>query len=65
MIKVIYKKDALSEEKTIEHAHTIGQWLTSKYESMPEHIRIFIRLVIWIMLKSRLQMKSRLRMHMT
>ncbi|WP_445406007.1 host specificity factor TipJ family phage tail protein [Acinetobacter pittii] len=41
MIKVIYKQDALSEEKTIEHAHTIGQWLTSKYESMPEHVRIF------------------------
>lgn len=41
MIKVIYKQDALSEEKTIEHAHTIGQWLTSKYEFMPEHIRIF------------------------
>lgn len=41
MIKVIYKQDALSEEKTIEYAHTIGQWLTTKYESMPEHIRIF------------------------
>lgn len=41
MIKVIYKQDALSEEKTIEYAHTIGQWLTSKYESMPEHVRIF------------------------
>ncbi|MFW6699164.1 host specificity factor TipJ family phage tail protein [Acinetobacter pittii] len=41
MIKVIYKQDALSEEKTIEYAHTIGQWLTSKYESMPEHISIF------------------------
>lgn len=41
MIKVIYKQDPLSEEKTIEHAHTIGQWLTSKYESMPEHVRIF------------------------
>lgn len=41
MIKVIYKQDALSEEKIIEHAHTIGQWLTSKYDSMPEHIRIF------------------------
>ncbi|EMT93648.1 bacteriophage protein, partial [Acinetobacter baumannii ABNIH7] len=24
MIKVIYKKDALSEEKTIEQAQTIG-----------------------------------------
>ncbi|MGK7273219.1 host specificity factor TipJ family phage tail protein, partial [Acinetobacter baumannii] len=41
MIKVIYKKDALSEEKTIEQAQTIGQWLTSKYEHMPEHVRIF------------------------
>ncbi|MCH2054719.1 host specificity factor TipJ family phage tail protein [Acinetobacter pittii] len=41
MIKVIYKQDALSEEKTVEHAHTIGQWLTSKYEHMPEHVRIF------------------------
>ncbi|MDX8187522.1 host specificity factor TipJ family phage tail protein [Acinetobacter pittii] len=41
MIKIIYKQDPLSEEKTIEHAHTIGQWLTSKYESMPEHVRIF------------------------
>ncbi|MCU4709928.1 host specificity factor TipJ family phage tail protein [Acinetobacter pittii] len=41
MIKVIYKQDALSEEKAIEYAHTIGQWLTSKYECMPEHIRIF------------------------
>ncbi|WP_336004812.1 host specificity factor TipJ family phage tail protein [Acinetobacter pittii] len=41
MIKIIYKQDPLSEEKTIEYAHTIGQWLTSKYESMPEHVRIF------------------------
>lgn len=41
MIKVIYKQDALSEEKTVEYVHTIGQWLTSKYECMPEHIRIF------------------------
>lgn len=41
MIKIIYKQDPLSEEKTVEHAHTIGQWLTSKYESMPEHVRIF------------------------
>lgn len=41
MIKVIYKQDALSEEKTIEQAQSIGQWLTSKYECMPEHIRIF------------------------
>ncbi|RSO39148.1 host specificity factor TipJ family phage tail protein [Acinetobacter lactucae] len=41
MIKIIYKQDPLSEEKTVEHAHTIGQWLTTKYESMPEHIRIF------------------------
>ncbi|MGY5399072.1 host specificity factor TipJ family phage tail protein, partial [Acinetobacter baumannii] len=41
MIKIIYKKDALSEEKTIEQAQTIGQWLTSKYDYMPEHVRIF------------------------
>lgn len=41
MIKIIYKQDTLSEEKTIEHAYTIGQWLTSKYEYMPEHVRIF------------------------
>ncbi len=41
MIKIIYKQDPLSEEKTIEHAETIGQWLTSKYEHMPEHVRIF------------------------
>jgi len=41
MIKVIYKQDALSEEKTVEHANTLGQWLTSKYDYMPEHIRIF------------------------
>lgn len=41
MIKIIYKQDPLSEEKTIEHAETIGQWLTSKYEYLPEHIRIF------------------------
>lgn len=41
MIKIIYKQDPLSEEKTVEYAHTIGQWLTSKYESMPEHVRIF------------------------
>ncbi|WP_151744893.1 host specificity factor TipJ family phage tail protein [Acinetobacter calcoaceticus] len=41
MIKIIYKQDPLSEEKTIEHAHTIGQWLTSKYEYLPEHVRIF------------------------
>ena len=31
----------MSEEKTIEQAQTIGQWLTSKYEHMPEHVRIF------------------------
>ena len=41
MIKIIYKQDPLSEEKTIEHAETIGQWLTSKYEYLPEHVRIF------------------------
>ncbi|WP_109847080.1 host specificity factor TipJ family phage tail protein [Acinetobacter baumannii] len=41
MIKVIYKQDPLSEEKTIDHAETIGQWLTSKYEYLPEHVRIF------------------------
>ncbi|MDS7930681.1 host specificity factor TipJ family phage tail protein [Acinetobacter sp. V102_4] len=41
MIKVIYKQDALSEEKSIEYSQTIGLWLTSKYEYMPEHIRIF------------------------
>lgn len=41
MIKIIYKQDPLSEEKTIEQAQTIGQWLTSKYEHMPEHVRIF------------------------
>lgn len=41
MIKVIYKQDALSEEKTVEHVNTLGQWLTSKYDYMPEHIRIF------------------------
>ncbi|MCU4634846.1 hypothetical protein KTJ62_00415 [Acinetobacter sp. WU_MDCI_Abxa265] len=41
MIKIIYKQDPLSEEKTIDHAETIGQWLTSKYEYLPEHVRIF------------------------
>lgn len=41
MIKIIYKQDPLSEEKTIEQAETIGQWLTSKYEYLPEHVRIF------------------------
>ncbi|MEF0047445.1 phage tail protein, partial [Acinetobacter baumannii] len=41
MIKIIYKQDPLSENKTIEHAETIGLWLTSKYEYMPEHVRIF------------------------
>lgn len=41
MIKIIYKQDPLSEEKIIEHAETIGQWLTSKYEYLPEHVRIF------------------------
>ncbi|MBJ9739703.1 hypothetical protein I5523_08615 [Acinetobacter oleivorans] len=41
MIKIIYKLDPLSEEKTIEQAETIGQWLTSKYEYLPEHVRIF------------------------
>ncbi|EME4538551.1 host specificity factor TipJ family phage tail protein, partial [Acinetobacter baumannii] len=41
MIKIIYKQDPLSEDKTIEHAETLGQWLTSKYDYMPEHVRIF------------------------
>ncbi|MFK7421214.1 host specificity factor TipJ family phage tail protein [Acinetobacter baumannii] len=41
MIKIIYKQDPLSEDKTIEHAETLGQWLTSKYDHMPEHVRIF------------------------
>lgn len=41
MIKIIYKQDPLSEEKIIEQAETIGQWLTSKYEYLPEHVRIF------------------------
>jgi len=41
MIKIIYKQNPLSEEKTIEQAETIGQWLTSKYEYLPEHVRIF------------------------
>ncbi|EXC78490.1 hypothetical protein J468_3746 [Acinetobacter baumannii 1043903] len=27
MIKVIYKQDALSEDKTIEHAETLGNGL--------------------------------------
>ncbi|MUR48262.1 hypothetical protein, partial [Acinetobacter baumannii] len=41
MIKIIYKQDPLSEDKTIEHAETLGQWLTSKYDYMPEHVSIF------------------------
>ncbi len=41
MIKIIYKQDPLSEEQTIEHAETLGQWLTLKYKHMPEHLRIF------------------------
>ncbi|WP_332604789.1 host specificity factor TipJ family phage tail protein [Acinetobacter sp. ESBL14] len=41
MIKIIYKQDPLSEKNVIEHAATIGQWLTAKYEHMPEHVRIF------------------------
>lgn len=64
MIKIIYKQDPLSEDKTIEHAETLGQWLTSKYDHMPEHVRIFIPQAIWIMQKFHLRMKSRRRMHM-
>ncbi|OBY75251.1 bacteriophage protein [Acinetobacter gyllenbergii] len=41
MIKIIYKQDPLSEKNMIEHAATIGQWLTTKYDHMPEHVRIF------------------------
>lgn len=41
MIKIIYKQDPLSEKKLVEHAATLGQWLTAKYEYMPEHLRIF------------------------
>nr|WP_314523974.1 host specificity factor TipJ family phage tail protein [uncultured Acinetobacter sp.] len=41
MIKIIYKQDPLSEKKVIERAATLGQWLTAKYEHMPEHLRIF------------------------
>lgn len=41
MIKIIYKQDPLSENKVVEHAATLGQWLTAKYEHMPEHLRIF------------------------
>lgn len=41
MIKVIYKKDALSEEKQIEQAEYLGKWLKAKYSHMPEHLRIF------------------------
>ncbi|WP_047428654.1 host specificity factor TipJ family phage tail protein [Acinetobacter sp. neg1] len=41
MIKIIYKQDPLSEKKVVERAPTLGQWLTSKYEYMPEHLRIF------------------------
>ena len=41
MIKIIYKQDPLSEMKVVERAATLGQWLTAKYEHMPEHLRIF------------------------
>ncbi len=41
MIKIIYKQDPLSEKKVVERAATLGQWLTAKYEHMPEHLRIF------------------------
>ncbi|KYQ84247.1 hypothetical protein AWW72_10115 [Acinetobacter sp. NRRL B-65365] len=41
MIKIIYKQDPLSEKKVVERASTLGQWLTAKYEYMPEHLRIF------------------------
>lgn len=41
MIKIIYKQDPLSENKVVERAATLGQWLTAKYEHMPEHLRIF------------------------
>ena len=41
MIKIIYKQDPLSEKKVVERAATLGQWLTTKYEHMPEHLRIF------------------------
>lgn len=41
MIKVIYKKDALSGQSLIEECETLGKWLTSRYSQMPEHLRIF------------------------
>lgn len=41
MIKIVYKKDALSKESEIEYANSIGQWLTQKYDHMPDHLHIF------------------------
>ncbi|EKA62873.1 hypothetical protein ACINWC692_1186 [Acinetobacter baumannii WC-692] len=64
MIKIIYKQDPLSEDKTIEHAETLGQWLTSKYDHMPEHVRIFHTTSNMDHAKFHLRMKSRRRMHM-
>ncbi len=41
MIKVIYKEDALAKENKVEHANSIGQWLTQNYDHMPDHLHIF------------------------